>query len=101
MKIFPALILLCASLNAAAVPFAFGNVQTGEKMFAQYKCNRCHINMVGGDGSGIFTRTNRRVNNESQLIAQIGVCGGNVDKEFSAQEKLDLAAYLNRYYQFK
>ncbi len=101
MKIFLALIALCASLNVAAAPFPQGNAQTGEKMFAKYKCNRCHINMFGGDGSGIFTRSPRRVNSAPQLITQIGVCGGNVDKEFSAQEKQDLAAYLNRYYNFK
>lgn len=101
MKSFAVLILLCASFNVAAAPFASGNVHSGEKLFTALKCNSCHSNMFGGDGSAIFTRPNRKVHNDAQLLAQIGVCGGNVDKQFSAQEKQDIAAYLNRYYQFK
>jgi cytochrome c2 len=101
MKIMITALLMCASFTALANPFPQGNAQTGQKLFAQLKCNSCHINMMGGDGSGIFTRPNSKVHNSAQLIAQISRCGGNVDKTFSAQEEQDLAAYLNRYYNLK
>ena len=101
MKNIATLMLLCASLAASANPFQQGSAPTGQKLFEQLKCNSCHMNMYGGDGSAIFTRPNRKVHNAPQLLAQIGVCGGNVDKEFSAQEKENIAAYLNRYYNFK
>lgn len=101
MKMIVTLMLLCASSAASANPFPEGNNQTGQKMFTELKCNRCHSEMYGGDGSGIFTRPNSKIHNPAQLIAQIGVCGGNVNKEFSEQEKQDIAAYLNRYYNFQ
>lgn len=101
MKLITSLLLLSFSLAASANPFAQGDAAAGEKLFAQLKCNSCHINMFGGDGSAIFTRPNRKVHNPSQLLAQIGRCGGNVDREFSAQEEQNIAVYLNRYYNLK
>ena len=101
MKFIAAFMLLCVSLGVEADPFPQGNATTGQKLFAQLRCDSCHMNMYGGDGSAIFTRPNRKVHNAPQLLAQIGVCGGNVDKEFSTQEKENIAAYLNRYYNFK
>lgn len=100
-KIMTLLLLLSCANFASATPFATGNAAAGEKLFKELKCNSCHINMMGGDGSAIFTRPNSRVHNAAQLSAQITRCGGNVDREFSAQETQNIAAYLNRYYQLK
>jgi cytochrome c2 len=101
MKLVATLILLSLSFAASATPFPQGNVQAGQKLFEQLKCNSCHSNMFGGDGSTIFTRPDAKVHNPPELLAQIGRCGGNVGKEFSAQEERNIAAYLNRYYNFK
>ena len=101
MKFIAAMLLLSLSLTASANPFAQGDAAAGETLFTQLKCNSCHVNMYGGDGSAIFTRPNTKVHNASELIAQIGRCGGNVDKTFSAREEQDIAAYLNRYYHLK
>ena len=56
MKLLTSLLLLCAATAAQADPFAGGNAQAGQKLFNEYNCNRCHMAMVGGDGSRIFTR---------------------------------------------
>ena len=101
MKLAALLITSLICIPAYAAPFPRGDAQAGQNMFAQLHCNRCHSEMVGGDGSGIFTRSDSKIHNPAQLVAQIGVCGGNVNKEFTAQEKQDIAAYLNRYYNFK
>ncbi len=93
-------LLLTVSCAAHASPFQ-GDAKAGQKLFNELKCNSCHINMYGGDGSAIFTRPNSKVHNPAQLISQIGRCGGNVDKDFSTQEEQNIAAYLNRYYNFK
>ncbi len=93
-------LLLTISCAAYASPFQ-GDVKAGKKLFDELKCNSCHSNMFGGDGSAIFTRPNSMVHNPAQLLAQIGRCGGNVDKDFSPQEEQNIAAYLNRYYNFK
>jgi cytochrome c peroxidase len=101
MKIYLFLILI-ASTTAQATPFTQGNVESGKKLFAQYDCNSCHRGKVGGDGNAIFTRPNRHVTGASNLIEQMEMCSGAIGKNLPAQEKQDLAAYLNQsYYHFK
>ncbi len=99
MRLFTLLLSLCCAASAQAFPD--GDAKAGQLLFEQFKCNSCHINMYGGDGSAIFTRPNSKVHNAAELIAQIGRCGGNVDKDFTAKEEQDIAAYLNRYYHLK
>ncbi len=95
-------LLLIATGTAQASPFATGNADTGKKLFEQNQCNSCHIKMVGGDGSEIFTRTDHKVRNASQLIKQINFCAGNAGIQLSAQDEQNLGAYLNqRYYHLK
>ena len=101
MKMIVTLILLCASLAASAHPFPDGNAQAGQKIFEKYDCNRCHNQIMGGDGNKIFTRFNRKRNTPDGLIEQIDMCSGNVNAHFTAKETQDLAAYLNIFYKFK
>ena len=101
MKLTIALIVLCAASAASADPFPNGNAQAGQKLFVQYQCKRCHAEMLGGDGSAIFTRADRKVHNAAELIEQIGVCSGNVGANLTEQDKQHLGAYLNRYYHLK
>jgi cytochrome c2 len=99
-KLIPLFLLLCGT--AQAIPFADGNAQAGKKLFDDYKCNSCHIGKMGGDGSAIFTRPNRIVNNPSELIDRMHACSGAVGKTLSKQDDQNLGAYLNQtYYKFK
>lgn len=101
MKKYLFLFMFAAS-TAFAGPFTNGNAGNGEKLFAQYNCNSCHKGKVGGDGNAIFTRPDRIVRNADELIPRIKFCSGAVGANLSAQEELDLAAYLNQqYYHFK
>ncbi len=98
MKTLVALIFALAASNALANPFPTGNAQSGKTLFDQYKCNSCHAAMLGGDGSAIFTRADRKVHTPDELLDQIKFCSGNVGAHLSAQEEQHLGAYLNRYY---
>lgn len=99
-KIFAIFLLLYGT--AQADPFTNGQPEAGKKLFDKYKCNSCHNGKMGGDGNAIFTRPNRKVTDPQQLTAQINVCTRNVGADFSTQDKLDLAAYLNKhFYKFK
>lgn|SRR5574340_241659 len=90
------------SSAAQATSFSGGDAQTGEKLFDQYKCNSCHIDKVGGDGSAIFTRPDRMVASPEDLIKQMVLCSGIIGKTLTIQEQQHLGAYLNqRYYKFK
>ena len=102
MKKLIAMLLLCTTAHAQAAPFADGDPAAGKKLFEQNKCNRCHISMVGGDGSAIFTRPDRKVNNPQQLIKQMYTCASNLDLKLTPQDEQNLGAYLNQnYYKFK
>ena len=90
------------SLSAHATPFSDGDADRGGKLFKKYDCSNCHEARVGGDGSAIFTRTDRTVLSADDLIVQMQRCSGAIGKQLSSQEKQDLAAWLNqRYYHFK
>ncbi len=87
---------------AQATSFSGGDAQIGEELFDRYKCNSCHIDKVGGDGSAIFTRPNRTVTNPKEMIEQMTRCSGSLGKALTTQEQQHLGAYLNqRYYKFK
>lgn len=101
MKKYLFLLFLFAS-SIQASPFAKGNADNGKKLFAKYECSSCHESKVGGDGSAIFTRPNRRVTSTDNLIEQMVRCSGAIGATLTEQEKQDLAAHLNQtYYHFK
>lgn len=90
------------SSTAQATSFSDGDAQAGEKLFDQYKCNGCHIDKMGGDGSAIFTRPDRTVTSPEELIKQMTLCSGIIGKTLTIQEQQHLGAYLNqRYYKLK
>jgi Cytochrome c len=95
-------LLFLATGIAHADPFAGGNVDNGKKLFAKYDCSSCHKAKMGGDGSAIFTRPDSIIPRADLLIPRITFCSGVVGASLTAQEKLDIAAYLNQnYYHFK
>ena len=87
---------------ALANPFPEGNPEAGKKIFEEKQCSSCHIGKVGGDGSAIFTRPNRIVNNPQEMVERMHVCSGAVGMTLTPQIEQDLGAYLNQtYYHFK
>lgn len=96
------LTLLFAAVNAYANPFPGGDAAAGKKLFDETRCNRCHIQKVGGDGSAIFTRPNRIVHNPQQMIDRMHACSGAIGMTLTPQMEQDLGAHLNQtYYKFK
>jgi hypothetical protein len=101
MKKYFFLLLLAASA-AHAAPFEKGNAETGMQLVEKYDCNSCHKGKVGGDGNAIYTRPNRIVTSADILIDRMEQCSGAIGKQLTEQEKLDLAAHLNKtYYHFE
>ncbi len=97
-------ILFLAFLFSAAAhanPFASGNATLGKKIFIENHCNSCHIQMVGGDGSDVFTRPNHTVRSAAQMLTQINFCAANSGVTLTSAQEHHLGAYLNqRYYHF-
>ena len=64
-------------------------------------CISCHSGMVGGDGTLLYTRKNRRVKSFDELIAQINRCDQSLGLQWFPDDVQDVAAYLNQaFYKF-
>ncbi len=101
-NIIATFLLLCSATCAQATPFPDGDPQTGKKLFDQYKCNSCHIDKMGGDGSAIFTRPDHKVTSPQVMIERMIMCSGSIGKTLTKQEQQHLGAYLNQnYYKLK
>jgi cytochrome c2 len=96
------LLAAAAAASAAfAAPFPKGDSAAGQKLFSEAKCNGCHSQRVGGDGSAIFTRAERRVKSADALIKQVRACTTQLNTQWFPDEEEHVAAWLNqRYYKF-
>ncbi len=94
--------LLCTVASFAhADPFAAGDAKIGKQMIDKH-CISCHASSFGGDGSGIYTREDRRVKSPKGLIAQIRNCNTNLGLKWFEDEEMHVASYLNKaYYKFE
>lgn len=91
--------LLSSAVRAA--PFENGDPKIGEELLNK-SCNSCHVSMMGGDGSKIYTREKRIVKNAQQLASRIATCNANSGAGWFPEDETHVAAYLNeKYYKFK
>ncbi|HET7634634.1 MAG TPA: cytochrome c [Burkholderiales bacterium] len=91
-----------AVMTAHADPFPGAAPAAGKKLFDQSKCAACHISLVGGDGSKVFTWSGHKVRSAAQLLSRVQFCVTNTGAQVFPDEVKDIAAYLNQqYYHFK
>lgn len=94
--------LLALPLLAVAQPFPKANPAIGKKLAMAADCAKCHSQRVGGDGSRMYTRPERKVKNPSQLLTQVRACNTMLNTGWFPDDEENVAAYLNReYYKFK
>jgi mono/diheme cytochrome c family protein len=97
--LFTALLLITSFANAA--PFAAGDAKIGKQM-AEKNCVACHASSYGGDGSEMYTRDFRKVENAKQLQQQVRNCNTNLGLKWFEEEELHVTRYLNEtYYKFE
>jgi mono/diheme cytochrome c family protein len=71
------------------------------KNLHQQSCTACHGKMTGGDGSTLYTRSNRRVNSLPALNAQVRRCESNLELKWFDEDINSVSEYLNaEYYKF-
>ena len=86
---------------AVAAPFDKGDPKAG-KTTHDKQCAGCHVGKFGGDGSKIYTRSDRRVKSASALAQQVTTCNSMLGNQLFPEDELHLAAYLNgQFYKFK
>ncbi len=103
MKKFLFLVLLASAgvVNAQQHPlFKDADIQAGEKLIAENKCNECHIRRVGGDGSAIY-KPKGRINSAGALRGMVEYCNTELNLGFFREDTNAVAAVLNkRHYKF-
>ena len=88
--------MMSVIINAQAADLKSGKIKHDEK------CTACHIAQFGKDGSGIYTRKDRKMKSLSMLAQRVSACNANTKSGFSADQVKDVTEYLNStYYQFK
>ena len=76
------------------------HAELGQELHQQ-NCISCHANMTGGDGSAIYTRSDRLIDNRDSLETQVQRCATNQDLQWFTDEVEAVADYLDEnYYKF-
>jgi len=95
------LITLCLCVLSAPPVMAEETGITHGKKLHQQSCTACHGKMTGGDGSTLYTRSNRRVNSLDALNAQVRRCESNLELKWFDEDINSVSEYLNaEYYKF-
>ena len=86
-------VFISASVNA--------NIDNGKELHNS-NCTSCHISIQGGDGSGIYTRENNRIETYPALIKQVNRCRDSLGMQWPEAHVNDVVEYLNStFYKFK
>ena len=97
-----ALVAMLVSTANLAAPAGNSLIETGRKLADEAKCEACHIGKVGGDGSQIYLRKDRRVTVKSKLVPQIARCNNELNLGLFPDDEAAIGEYLNaKHYQFK
>jgi len=92
--------VLCI-LALLAAPAAHADVRRGAELHQRH-CITCHNKLAGGDGTHLYTRSDRRVTSLPGLRKQVRLCKDNLGLVWFDDEVDDVVAYLNAaYYRFK
>ena len=100
-----AILAMLAGANAtaaAAIPEEQARVAEGKKLVASSACEKCHAGKVGGDGSAMYLRKDRKVSSRARLVVQVARCSSELNLGLFPDDEVAIAAYLNQsYYKFK
>ncbi len=93
-------LILCVLLIATAFS-AQADIKNGKELHDS-NCTSCHINLQGGDGTGIYTRENRRIESYPALIKQVKRCRDSMGMPWPKEHIDDVVEYLNTsFYKFE
>ena len=84
---------LIAGINFMSIP-ANADIKNGKELHDS-NCTSCHISIKGGDGSGIYTREDKRIETYPALIKQVNRCRDSLGVAWPEDHVNDVVEYLN------
>ncbi len=95
--------LLVSTQGSAQRPpeiFVDADLSMGEQLMREQKCNACHQDKFGGDGTAIY-RPQGRINTAGFLRGMVEQCNTELGLSLFPDEVTSIAAVLNRdHYRF-
>lgn len=90
-----------AGAAVATGPFQGADPARGRALYTEMKCAACHAERMMGQASAMYTRSDRKVHDASQLNTFTQGCVTRLSHDLFPEEVRDIAAYLNQtYYHF-
>lgn len=91
-------IILGLALVASAA-----TAETGHgKALHDRNCIQCHASIMGGDGTAIYTRADRRIDSLTALNNQVRRCKNSLGVSWPEDQIHDVVTYLNQtFYHFE
>lgn len=97
MRIVMSLLCLLLSLSTQAAD----DPKLGKSLHEKH-CAACHAGLEGGDGSAMYTRKPRLINNLVALGQRVTTCSALTKSGLFPEDDANIAAWLNEaYYKFK
>lgn len=91
---------LIASFIFLANP-ANADINNGKELHDS-NCTSCHIDLQGGDGTGIYTREHKRIETYPALVKQVKRCRDSLGVPWPEEHVGDVVEYLNtNFYKYK
>ncbi len=98
--IYHATLLLALGCSAASSTHAAGDAKLGQAMHDK-QCVNCHVRQVGGDGSRVYTRPDRKIASLSALRQRVAFCSNQTNAGWFPEDEEHVTAWLNQqYYKF-
>lgn len=80
--------------------FPEADLAVGAELIQEHRCDACHAQKVGGDGSAIY-RPAGRINNPAALLTMVQRCSTELNLNFFPEEVSSVASVLQRdHYRF-
>ncbi len=88
-------LIMLVSLSASAMVLADG------KALHDASCLQCHASLTVGDGTDLYSRTDRKVKTLSGLEMRVANCAIAADANWTPAQQQQVIDYLNsRFYRF-
>lgn len=102
IMLFVLLFSLASQVLAQKRPLTNADTGEGKILHTEHQCSRCHEQRTGKNESAFYTRLERKVTTQEQLISQIAYCSAQLNLRLFPEDEINMAAYLNHvYYKLK